>query len=274
MKKRIFIFCCTVLLILSCAIPVLAHEGFTSEYYRFIDEAKLLSDTQYNDILSRLDEISERQLFDVTIFTEETYSDYDGYDDVRDFADDAYDAFGFGYGENYDGVILVVVMDTHDLYLSTCGYGIDVVTDAGREHMLDQIKGYFTDGDYYGGFSAFISLMDEYIDQTKGGDPYDIHNLPREPFSKSWILISLVVGFILAVIVVRSMKSKLKTVRPALEAGSYVRENSMNVNVSRDLYLYRSITRTKKSNTDSSGGGSSTHTSSSGRTHGGGGTKF
>lgn len=274
MMKRLIILCCAVILVLSCALPTLAHEGFTSDYYRLIDMAGLLDDAQYSDLLGQLDELSERQQFDVTIFTEESYSGYDGYDNVTDFADDAYDAFGFGYGENYDGVILVIVMDTHDLYLSTSGYGITVVTDAGREHLFDEIKGYFSSGDYYTGFSTFIALMDDYIDQAKSGEPYDIRNLPRDPFSKGWILISLVVGFIFALIVVNSMKAKLKTVRPALAAGKYVRENSMNITLSRDLFLYRNISRTKKSSSDSSSGGSSTHTSSSGNTHGGGGTKF
>lgn len=253
-------------------MPVLAADGFQSEYPRLIDEAGLLSDAEYADILNRLDEISERQHFDVTIFTEDTYSDYN-YSDITNFADDIYDSLGFGYGENRDGVVLVRVLDTRDLYLSTFGYGIDVVTDAGCAHILNEIKGYIADGDYYSGFSMFIDLMDDYIDQAKSGEPYDTHNLPRAPFSKIWLLISPVVGLILAMISVGAMKSKLKTVRPALAAGSYVRENSMNVTESRDLYLYRNITRTKRASSENSGGGSSTHTSSSGGTHGGGGIK-
>lgn len=272
MNKKIFVSCLAVLLAILCVLPVLAHEGFSDIYYRINDEADLLDMTQCNDILSRLDELSERQLFDVTILTEDTYSDY-GYDNITEFADDMYDELDFGYGENYDGVMLVIVMDTRDLYLTTRGYGIEAVTDAGREYIFNEIKKYFSDGDYYGGFSEFIDLMDDFISKAKSGEPYNRKNLPRDPFSKSWILISLVAGLVLSLIVVNSMKSKLKSVRPAQAASSYVRKNSMNVTLSRDLYLYRDISRTKKSNNQSSGG-SSTHTSSSGATHGGGGTKF
>jgi uncharacterized protein len=71
------------------------------------------------------------------------------------------------------------------------------------------------------------------------------------------------------------MKSKLKTVRYKAEANSYVRPGSMNITVSRDLFLYRTVAVSPKpkSNSDSDGG-SSTHTSSSGSTHGGGGGSF
>ena len=272
MMKRLFTLFCAVLLVITCALPLLADEGFSSEYYRLNDQAAILSDAQYDDLLERLDSLSEREKFDIAIFIEDTYSDYN-YDDIVEFSDDAYDSLGYGYGSNRDGVMLVLIMDTRDLYLTTCGYGIDVVTDAGREYIFDQIKGYFSDGDYYGGFSAFIDLMDDFIAKAKSGEPYDTKNLPRKPFSKSWILISPVVGFIVSMFVVGSMKAKLKTIRPASAAGSYVRDNSLNVNLSRDLYLYRNVSRTKRSSSESSGG-SSTHTSSSGTTHGGGGTKF
>ena len=272
MMKKLSALFCVVLLVLTCALPVLADEGFTSEYYRLNDQAAILTDAQYDDLLRRLDTLSTRELFDIAILIEDTYSDY-GYDDIVAFSDDIYDSLGYGYGENRDGVMLVLVMDTRDLYLTTCGYGIDVVTDAGRAYLFDQIKEYFNDGDYYGGFSAFIEWMDDFIAKAKSGEPYDTKNLPRDPFSKGWLLVSLVVGFVLARIIVRSMKAKLKSVRPAQTAASYVRKDSLNVINSRDLYLYRNVSRTQKTSSESSGG-SSTHTSSSGTTHGGGGTKF
>lgn len=270
--KRLFTLLCAVLLVIACALPVLADEGFSSEYYRLNDQAGILTGTQYDDLLNRLDSLSEREKIDIAILIEDTYSDYN-YDDIVKFSDDIYDSLGYGYGPNRDGVMLVLIMDTRDLYLTTVGYGIDVVTDAGRTYLFDQIKGYFSDEDYYNGFSAFIELMDDFIAKAKSGEPYDTKNLPRKPFSKSWLLISLIVGLVASMIVVGSMKAKLRTARPALAAGSYVRKDSMNVSLCRDLYLYRNVSRTKRSGSEGSGG-SSTHTASSGTTHGGGGTKF
>ena len=52
-------------------------------------------------------------------------------------------------------------------------------------------------------------------------------------------------------------------------AANYVKPGSMNISVSRDLFLYSRITKTERPK-ESSG----THTSSSGRTHGGRGGSF
>ena len=52
-------------------------------------------------------------------------------------------------------------------------------------------------------------------------------------------------------------------------AANYMKPGSMNLTMSRDLFLYSRITKTEKPK-----GGSDTHTSSSGRTHGGRGGSF
>ncbi|MBS7176877.1 MAG: TPM domain-containing protein, partial [Clostridiales bacterium] len=87
-----------------------------------------------------------------------------------------------------------------------------------------------------------------------------------------WIAVSIAAGFVIALIIVGSMKSKLKMVRFQAGANSYLRQGSMNVTESRDLFLYRHVSRTAKPKSSSSG--SSTHSSSSGRSHGGGGGKY
>ena len=279
MKKRFFTLALALFFILSITLPVCAEsgDGFNSPYARLQDDAALLSSDEYNEVLSRLDEISERQSFDVVTHTTE---DMDGYSSVVAYADDYYDYNGYGYGEDRDGIILVVAMNTRDLYISTCGFGITAFTDYGIDTLLDDVKGYFSDGDYYGGFCSFISEADEYITSAKNGSPYDIndgdyyYSSERSGFFNfTWLMASLIMGLVCALIIVGTMKAQLKTVRPALAAGSYVRKDSIKVKSERDIYLYRNVSRTEIVR-ESSSGGSSTHVSSSGTTHGGGGTKF
>lgn len=277
MKKRFFTLALALLFILAAVVPVCAE----SDYARLQDDAALLSTDEYNEVLSRLDELSERQSFDVVIHTTE---DMDGYSSVVAYADDYFDYNGYGYGEDRDGIILVVSMGTRDLYISTCGFGITAFTDYGIDTLLDDIKGYFSDGDYYGGFCSFISEADEYITAAKNGSPHDIdgddyydndyYGSERSGFFNfTWLVASLIMGLVCALIIVGTMKAQLKTVRPALAAGSYVRKDSIKVKGERDIYLYRNVSRTEIVR-ESSSGGSSTHVSSSGATHGGGGTKF
>ena len=71
--------------------------------------------------------------------------------------------------------------------------------------------------------------------------------------------------------IVKGMENQLETVRPALAANNYIKENSLNIRRSENQFLYNTVNKTAKpkETSSSSGGGSSTHTSSSGRTHGG-----
>ena len=87
-------------------------------------------------------------------------------------------------------------------------------------------------------------------------------------------VVSLIVGLILSCTTVGKMKAKLTTVRAQAAANSYIKPGTLNINDSREMFLYRSVTRTQKPKNNSSSGGSSTHTSSSDTTHGGGGGKF
>ena len=111
---------------------------------------------------------------------------------------------------------------------------------------------------------------------AREGHPYDVDNMPKEPFSIVYLGVALVIGLITALIVTGVMKSRLKSVAPQRDATSYVRQGSMKLTNQRDLYLYREVHRTErpKESSSSDSGGSSTHTSSSGSTHGGGGGSF
>ena len=165
-------------------------------------------------------------------------------------------------------------MENSDWYISTSGYGITAVTDAGREYMAEQFVDDLGDGDYYDAFVTYADLCDEFINMARSGDPFDVDDLPKEDFNYiRSLLVSLGIGLVVALIITGRMKGKLKTVRLQAEAADYVKTGSMKVTQSRDFFLYKHIDRHAKPK-ESTSGGSRTHTSSSGRTHGGGGGKF
>ena len=241
------------------------------ELTRVVDLADLLDNSEEADLLSMLDEISNRQELDVVVVTVNTL---DGKTPM-DYADDFYDYNGYGFGENRDGVLLLVSMEDRDWWISTTGYGITVFTDAGIEYISEKFLPDLSDGNYADAFTTYAELCDEFITQARTGEPYDTNNLPKEPFNVfTSLLISLAVGILVSLIVTGKMKGKLKTVRMQPAAEEYVRKGSMLVTESSDLFLYSHVDRRAKSKDNDSGGGSSTHTSSSGSSHGGGGGKF
>ena len=163
---------------------------------------------------------------------------------------------------------------SRDWHISTTGYGITAFTDAGLKYMSRNFLPQLKENKYYEAFDTFADLSDKFLTQAKTDKPYDKGNLPREPISLLWIPIAIGLGILIAKFIVKSMADKLKTVRPALAANSYVKENGLNITNSEDKFLYSKVNKTERPKERDSGGGSSTHTSSSGRTHGGTGGKF
>lgn len=274
MKMKMKKLSAIVLALLLSVIPMIPVSA-ENDLARLLDAADLLTDSEEEALMEKLDEISERQQVDIVIVTVDSLEG----ETAMDYADDFYDYNEYGLGDGDDGILFLVSMEERESYISTHGYGITAVTDAGREHMFDVFIDDMSDGNYMEAFTTFAELCDDYITQARTGEPYDVGNLPKEPFSAGMnLLISLVIAFVIALIVTGVMRSKLKTVSSQSGADSYVKKDSMKLKKKNDLFLYRNVNRRKKpkneSSSSSGGGGSKTHTSSSGRTHGGGGRKF
>ena len=265
-----------LVLLLALAVPAFAAEnGFADLYYRLNDSAEVLTEDENSELEASLEELSVRQSFDVTIATIDSLES-EGYTSMEEYADDLYDYCQFGYGADRDGVLLLVSTGDRKWHISTCGYGITAFTDAGIQYLGEQMTPDMADGDYAAAFRTFIQWTDSYVTAAREGQPYDVDNMPKEPFSIVYLGVALVIGLVTALIVTGVMKSQLKSVAPQRDATSYVREGSMNLTNSRELFLYRDVHRTErpKESSSSDSGGSSTHTSSSGSTHGGGGGSF
>lgn len=282
MKKRLSTVFFALILCLSMATPALAgtEPGFDSQFPRVNDWADLLTDSEEAALQEKLDELSVRQQMDVIVVTAQ---DTDGRKSVQDYADDIYDDSGYGYGENKDGILLLICMEERDWYISTCGYGISVFTDKNIAYIGQQIRPDLSNGNYAAAFNTYAEECDRLITRAAGGtddDDYDDGDyedvggwyvLFLVPLY--WIPLALGIGLLLALIVVGIMKGKLKTVRFQPGAGSYLKKDSLQITESSDLFLYSSVSRTARPK-DNDNSGSSTHESSGGVTHGGGGGKF
>ena len=145
-------------------------------------------------------------------------------------------------------------MEEREWYIYTTGDAYDYLTDAALDEIEDAIVPLLSAGDYYTAFTTYAELCDKVLTMGQEGNPYR----GAFPWGQN-IVIALAVGLVVALIVVSSMKAKLKTVRPRREAHEYTRPGSMNVTRSRDLFLYRTVSRRPKpkdSSSGRSGGGS------------------
>ena len=280
MKKKIIAVLTAVLMLALFCLPVMAASSDENVLLvaamdrapRLVDVADLLSDEEEQLLTQKLDEVSERQQFDVVIVTTNTLS---GKSPMA-YADDYYDYNGYGFGADKDGALLLISMEDRDWWISTTGYGITALTDFGIEKLGERmIDNGLSDGDYYEAFKTFVSDCDSFVTQAKNGAPVDV-NTYKAPFQfVKRIGISAIIGLIVSLIVGSSLKGKMTSVKAARTAAEYTRPGSFYLRDQSDVFLYNQVSRTAKpQETRSGGGGSSTHTSSSGTSHGGGGGKF
>lgn len=278
MNKKFYMILLTLLLSVLSVFPVLAAKDAAP---RLIDQANLLSDSEESKLLEELDEISIRQQTDIVVVTIKSLEGKS----PMEYADDFYDSKNYGFGDGKDGILFLISMEERDWYISTSGFGITAVTDAGREYMSERFLDDLKEGEYAAAFTLFAELCDDYLTQARTGAPYDVDNLPKEPFEFLGCLITaLGIAFLISLTATGIMRSRLKSVHSQPAADSYVKKGSMKLTKETDLFLYQHIERREKpkensgnsSHSGSSGysGGSATHTSSSGATHGGGGGKF
>ena len=75
-RKKIVAVLSVLLLTAFFPVPATAAgrdgEGFAEEYYRLMDMADLLSDSEEETLLQALDQVSERQKLEVVIITTDT----------------------------------------------------------------------------------------------------------------------------------------------------------------------------------------------------------
>ena len=245
MKKKLFSTILVVMLALSMALSVsAAPKTFV------LDDAGLLTQQEAAELsgtLSRLSDTYDAQIVVVTIPSAEG-------DDPDSIVEYFYDNMGIGYGENYDGVLLLVCMDPREYRILSYGYCGTAINTGAIDDIGNAIVSDLTDGNYAEAFSGFADKCEYYLDGYLNGFPFD--------FGIS-IGIALLIGVLVGQIVGKVLKGQLKTVHRVNQAKNYVKPGSMNLQTQNDVFLYRDIRRTPKprdNNTRSSSGGSSRST--------------
>lgn len=238
---------------LDAAVDCFAPATDTSEAgkYFLYDEADLLTDGEEAVLTGKLQSISSTYQAQLVVCT---IASMDGADIDR-YLDYLYDTMGFGYGENHDGVLLLVCMDPREYRILSNGFaGVAIDGDA-IDAMGDAFVSDLSDGNYAAAFTEFADQCVYYLDGHLNGFPFN--------FGKN-LLISLVIGIAVGLIVAFILKGQLKTVCKQDQANVYVKQGSMNLTHQSDIYLYRTVSRSKKSSSGSSSGSGGTARSKGG----------
>lgn len=278
--RKLFAFLSAAVMTVSAA----SMPAFAENPTKVIDDADILSVTEEVALQGKIEDVIEKyqNAYDIVILTVNSTNGRS----IVSFADDYYDYNDYGYDSESSGLIFVVDMGGRQWYISTCGRAISAFTDYGLDKMGEKAASYLSNGNYYSGFSKFIDIADEYIDQFEStGIAYDVpkhsssydYEYGYERSKAKTLLVAALCGLITAFIVSMSFKSQLKTAKMQTNAQHYIRMGSFHVTHSSDQFLYKNVTKTKIESSSGGGsyrGGSRTHRSSSGRSHGGRGGRF
>ena len=280
--KKVFSILFCILLLLSLALPAYAEEE-PLDYV--VDYADLLTDEEEEMLQQQIQESKVALQLDIIIVT--TYGTGDK--NVQQYADDFYEANGYGYGEDYSGILLLVDMESREWYMSTCGEAIYIFTDYGLDQLGETILPWLSSGYYYDAFNAWLnalphyveafrnqSLIDGYVKPDDYESPYgeEIYHYEEnigiriQPFP-----VALLIGLIVAAVAILIMRSRMNTAKLQRGAVDYLKNGSFHLRQRSDMFLYSRVSR-KARPKQNSGGGSSVHRSSGGRSHGGRGGRF
>lgn len=257
------------------------EESETRLYDLVVDFAGVIDNGEISSLNALAERISNEYACDVAVaFVPSLDGKY-----VVDYADDFYDYNGYGYGENGDGILLLVSVGDREFAESTRGYAITAFTDYGMQQYLEpRFTRYLGSDDWAGAARQFITDAGELLRQAREGEPYDVHyDTPavRENTRANTgvaAIISVIVGFFSGGIPAGAMKRKLKSVEKNYGAANYVR-GGLQMRRSDDRFLYANVHKTpiprqEHRSSSGGGGGSSVHFSSSGHSHGGSHGKF
>lgn len=215
------------------------------------DEAELLNETEVAQLNSKLESISKKYKAEIRVVT---LSSMDG-GDIDEFLEYLYDESGFGYGENHDGVLLVVCMDPREYRILSNGFAGEAITSGDIDAIGEAFKSDLSDGNYADAFDTFADKCEYYLDGHINGFPFN---------TGKNLLICLGIGLVVALIVTGIWKNQLKSVRKQSAANAYVKAGTMQITQSGDFFMYRNVTKTQKQSSSSSGSSGSSRSTGGG----------
>lgn len=281
MKRKLI--CSVLCLLLLCMIPVYAQAQTLP---LIVDDAEILTEEEEQRLEKTAVQLQKQFQIDAVVLT---VSSLNG-TSAQAYAEDYYDYNGYGSDDERSGTLFLLAMDEREWYIDTSGNAIYALTDYVLMEQEEMILPYLSSGDYYGACDVWLDSLDEYLKAYESGTPvdgivpeedrYEEHDeivYYEEQTGISW-MVSLVVGLAAGGITVGVMYAMMNTRRAQNSAEEYLKDNSYNLRVRRDVFLYSQVSKTRRETNSGSGGsssgGSSVHRSSSGRSHGGRGGKF
>ena len=254
MKKKLFV-CLLLCLVLFSSFSCLALADSRAHVG---DSAGLLSADEYTELENMCAAVSDKYGCGVYIITVTDFRQFGN--SVESAAEAIFKGTGMGVGEDENGVMLLLSMEERDYDLLAHGsIGNAAFTDYGKDLLADSFLSYFRQDDWFGGFKAYVSSCEYFLQCASEGQPIDVPAEKPLTFAQKLPVIVLV-PCVIAGIVCLISKAGMKTARRKTGAAEYVTPNSFYLRVRTDNFTHRtqSVERIPRSENRPSGGGGTT----------------
>ena len=242
---------------------------------RIVDDYGSLTASELQSLTEHASAISQKYGLDIVVHT--SYSP-DGLP-MRIYCEKFYEYNGYGYGENYDGILLTIFPDTYSpVNITGFGIGNDKLSGNNWERLYDQTRDRMASEGYAQGIAEYLRLVD-HMERTG--------RVPRT--AGYWTLITLLgaaLGSTFGGIALGSAKHKMGAPMAKRDANQYILTDNTRITSLGSSFLYTTSSKRyapMEPRSTSSGGGSSdsggssysgSYIGSSGSTHSGSGRKF
>lgn len=254
MKRRIIVTFLVLLLLAAVPLTALAAGDSGAQLSYVTDLYGLLSQQEAEDLERQAGMLSQQYECSLYVLVVRDYQDYAS--DTFAFSRQVYENYNLGWGGDKNGVLLMLSVADRDYEIMTHGDGAEYAfTEYARDYLEDSILPSFRNDQYYEGFRSFLAACGTALDAAQKGHP-----LERQ---KSFTVLMFLPGVVAALIAYVVLTAQMKSQGIKRDANQYM-EGRVNLLDQRDVFINRTVTRTRKNTDSGSRGGSHGSTHSSG----------
>lgn len=240
--KKALIF---LILALTLTLPAYAAGGMVE------DEAGILTAAELSGLEERAQGISQAHDCGVYIIT---VWDFGG-GDVYDYAVDAFNRNGLGFGDDREGILLLLSMAQRDYALVIHGERANTAIDAdGQDRISGDFLDDFRDNRWADGFYDYLECCEAYLSAAENGQPIQEEN--GSGLVK--VVVILALSLLAAGITCGVFYSRMKTARTQTTATPYISGDGLQLTTRQDIFTHRTESR-RTIETDAHSGSGSHH---------------
>lgn len=235
-----------VLLALCMAVFFCMPVPVRAETAGVFDDYGVLDSGQRSDLEQRIKEIYDSFQFETAFLITEDVGEQADY---RQYAAAFMQRNDIGYGEEHNGLCVFHQPDARNITLVFRGEIQDAFSVRIQNLMLDNCTEELKEDDTYEAYCTILEDLEKGLSRALSGKrirPVDISHIPVALEIIKWILISFGVAAVPTLLLTWYQRHRMITEVPRTNADEYTEEEGIHFQEMRDMFVHRTVARTRK----------------------------